>query len=161
MGVQVGAAFVLCVCFVLPGALLTATSCCWLPALVDEGSMPQYRMPACPCSLQLKQQRSKHGYGVQESLEELGRLADTAGLEVVGSTYQLLDDVSWIASCSLSGQWVHAPGAHRVFWDPASALGVPTDSPGAATCRSTRAPTLAAARFRRSCRLWPTRGPPL
>ncbi|KAI7837304.1 hypothetical protein COHA_008868, partial [Chlorella ohadii] len=44
--------------------------------------------------VQLKQQRSKHGYGVQESLEELGRLADTAGLEVVGSTYQLLDDVN-------------------------------------------------------------------
>lgn len=33
---------------------------------------------------------------MQESLEELGRLADTAGLEVVGSTYQLLDDVSGI-----------------------------------------------------------------
>lgn len=46
------------------------------------------------CFLQLKQQRSKHGYGVHESLEELGRLADTAGLEVVGSTYQLLDEAS-------------------------------------------------------------------
>ncbi|PRW33541.1 GTP-binding hflX isoform A [Chlorella sorokiniana] len=44
--------------------------------------------------VQLKQQRSKHGYGVQESIEELGRLADTAGLEVVGSTYQMLDEVN-------------------------------------------------------------------
>jgi GTP-binding protein HflX len=32
------------------------------------------------------------GYGIIESLEELGRLAETAGLEVVGYTYQLLDD---------------------------------------------------------------------
>lgn len=51
---------------------------------------------AAPAALQLKQQRSRHGYGVQESLEELGRLADTAGLEVVGSTYQLLDEASWL-----------------------------------------------------------------
>ncbi|KAL4435425.1 hypothetical protein ABPG77_006187 [Micractinium sp. CCAP 211/92] len=44
--------------------------------------------------VQLKQQRSRHGYSVHESLEELGRLADTAGLEVVGHTYQLLDEVN-------------------------------------------------------------------
>ncbi|PSC70039.1 GTP-binding hflX [Micractinium conductrix] len=42
----------------------------------------------------LKQQKNKHGYGVHESLEELGRLADTAGLEVVGQTYQMLDEVN-------------------------------------------------------------------
>jgi hypothetical protein len=35
--------------------------------------------------------RAGAGYGVLESLEELGRLADTAGLEVVGHTHQLLD----------------------------------------------------------------------
>lgn len=32
------------------------------------------------------------GYGISESLEELGRLADTAGLEVVGQTYQMLEE---------------------------------------------------------------------
>ncbi|KAG1664050.1 hypothetical protein FOA52_010470 [Chlamydomonas sp. UWO 241] len=30
-------------------------------------------------------------YGIEESLEELGRLSDTAGLKVVGSTYQILE----------------------------------------------------------------------
>ena len=44
--------------------------------------------------VQLKQGKGRHGYGVQESLEELSRLADTAGLEVMGSTYQMLDVVS-------------------------------------------------------------------
>lgn len=44
--------------------------------------------------VQLKGKSDKHGYGVQESLEELGRLADTAGLEVVGHTYQMLDVVN-------------------------------------------------------------------
>ena len=44
--------------------------------------------------VQLKQGKGRRGYGVQESLEELGRLADTAGLEVMGSTYQMLDVVS-------------------------------------------------------------------
>jgi GTP-binding protein HflX len=32
------------------------------------------------------------GYGIAESLEELARLADTAGLEVVGQTYQMLEE---------------------------------------------------------------------
>lgn len=32
------------------------------------------------------------GYGITESLEELARLADTAGLEVVGQTYQMLEE---------------------------------------------------------------------
>ncbi|KAL4857010.1 GTPase HflX [Chlorella vulgaris] len=44
--------------------------------------------------VQLKKRAGKHGYGVQESLEELGRLADTAGLEVTGSTFQMLEDVN-------------------------------------------------------------------
>ncbi len=39
--------------------------------------------------VQLKQQRSKYGYSVLESIDELGRLAETAGLEVVGHTYQV------------------------------------------------------------------------
>lgn len=40
----------------------------------------------------LKSAHKRIGYGVLESLEELGRLAETAGLEVVGHTYQLLDE---------------------------------------------------------------------
>lgn len=54
--------------------------------------------------VQLKKQRSKHGYSVQESLEELGRLADTAGLEVTGSTYQLLDEVGAASLQRIDGQ---------------------------------------------------------
>jgi len=42
-------------------------------------------------ALKSSQQRKKVGYSILESLEELGRLAETAGLEVVGYTYQLLD----------------------------------------------------------------------
>ena len=52
----------------------------------------------------LKQGKGKHGYGVQESLEELGRLADTAGLEVMGTTYQMLDVVS-AGGCEGRGEW--------------------------------------------------------
>jgi GTP-binding protein HflX len=37
---------------------------------------------------------SLHSYSILESLEELGRLAETAGLEVVGYTYQLLDELN-------------------------------------------------------------------
>lgn len=43
-------------------------------------------------ALKSAQKKSSIGYGIVESLEELGRLAETAGLEVVGYTYQLLDD---------------------------------------------------------------------
>lgn len=42
-------------------------------------------------ALKRSQQNTKVGYSILESLEELGRLAETAGLEVVGYTYQLLD----------------------------------------------------------------------
>lgn len=45
-------------------------------------------------ALKSEQRANSIGYGVHESLEELGRLADTAGLEVVGQTYQLLDDLN-------------------------------------------------------------------
>ena len=70
-------------------------------ALLAEHLAPGQTSADHPClaayaASQLKQQRSRHGYGVHESLEELGRLADTAGLEVVGSTYQLLDEASWL-----------------------------------------------------------------
>lgn len=34
---------------------------------------------------------SSESYSIEESLEELGRLADTAGLNVVGSTFQMLE----------------------------------------------------------------------
>ena len=100
VGVQVGAALAfLCLAACAAAVRLLPHACLsWFPA---AQTMTLAACPWCsPClsSLQLKQQRSKHGYGVQESLEELGRLADTAGLEVVGSTYQLLDDVSRIRS---------------------------------------------------------------
>jgi GTP-binding protein HflX len=36
----------------------------------------------------------QHSYSIMESLEELGRLAETAGLEVVGYTYQMLDELN-------------------------------------------------------------------
>lgn len=39
----------------------------------------------------LKNDRKRFGYSPEESLEELGRLADTAGLKVVGSSFQLLE----------------------------------------------------------------------
>lgn len=42
----------------------------------------------------VKKRQKKFEYSIQESLEELGRLAETAGLEVVGSTYQLMDSPS-------------------------------------------------------------------
>lgn len=38
--------------------------------------------------------KSGHTYSILESLEELGRLAETAGLEVVGYTYQMLDELN-------------------------------------------------------------------
>lgn len=43
-------------------------------------------------ALKSSQKPGKIGYNIMDSLGELGRLADTAGLEVVGHTYQLLDD---------------------------------------------------------------------
>lgn len=52
--------------------------------------------------VQLKNQRSKYGYSVLESLEELGRLAETAGLEVraapasAGSDRLVLGDSAWL-----------------------------------------------------------------
>ncbi|KAL0032418.1 hypothetical protein WJX79_010304 [Trebouxia sp. C0005] len=41
-----------------------------------------------------KGHRDRFAYNVHESLEELGRLAETAGLEVVGQTFQNLENVS-------------------------------------------------------------------
>jgi len=38
--------------------------------------------------------KTGHQYSILESLEELGRLAETAGLEVVGYTYQMLDELN-------------------------------------------------------------------
>lgn len=42
-------------------------------------------------ALKSSQKNTTVGYSILESLEELGRLAETAGLDVVGYTYQLLD----------------------------------------------------------------------
>lgn len=41
-----------------------------------------------------KGHRDRFAYNIHESLEELGRLAETAGLEVVGQTFQNLENVS-------------------------------------------------------------------
>ncbi|GAB4815794.1 hypothetical protein N2152v2_002840 [Parachlorella kessleri] len=72
--------------------------------------------------VQLKQQRSKYGYTVLESIEELGRLADTAGLEVVGHTYQLLEEVNprtYIGSGKVGEvmRAVEESGAETVIFD--------------------------------------------
>ena len=81
----------------------------------------------------------RHGYGVMESLEELGRLADTAGLEVVGHTYQMLDEVGagrpqgpW-AQCPAGGagrRWARYPGelvpGPCVCWVPRAQWGLRT-----------------------------------
>ncbi|GIL88353.1 hypothetical protein Vretifemale_16327 [Volvox reticuliferus] len=39
----------------------------------------------------IKGEQRRYSYDVHESVEELGRLAETAGLRVMGSTYQILD----------------------------------------------------------------------
>ena len=53
---------------------------------------PRERAYLVGAALKADQRAGRIGYGVLESLEELGRLADTAGLEVVGHTHQLLDE---------------------------------------------------------------------
>lgn len=119
--------------------------------------------------VQLKKRAGKHGYGVQESLEELGRLADTAGLEVTGSTFQMLEDVSSHAAVHA---W-HADAARRRAYEGCNAtfVGVCGLCRPCATClpppslnscllpssvcclfRSIRAPTLALAKSKRSRR---------
>ena len=50
------------------------------PEGVDEGGQPLERVYLV--GVQQKGAKSKYGYSVEQSLEELGRLASTAGLEV-------------------------------------------------------------------------------
>jgi len=57
--------------------------------LVDQGPERVYLV-----GVSVKSRQKKYGYSIQESLEELGRLAETAGLEVAGSTYQKMDSPS-------------------------------------------------------------------
>lgn len=57
-----------------------------------EWELPRERAFLVGAALKSEQRPGKIGYGIMESLEELGRLADTAGLEVVGHTHQLLDE---------------------------------------------------------------------
>lgn len=45
--------------------------------LVDQGPERVYLV-----GVSVKSRQKKYGYSIQESLEELGRLAETAGLEV-------------------------------------------------------------------------------
>ncbi|GAX76601.1 hypothetical protein CEUSTIGMA_g4047.t1 [Chlamydomonas eustigma] len=61
-------------------------------------------------------------YGIEESLEELGRLADTAGLKVVGSTYQVLsipNNATYIGSGKVSevSRAVRALDVETVIFD--------------------------------------------
>ncbi|KAG7671682.1 hypothetical protein Ndes2526B_g07430 [Nannochloris sp. 'desiccata'] len=57
-----------------------------------DGIVPRERAYLVGAALKSAQRPGRIGYGILESLEELGRLADTAGLEVVGHTHQLLDE---------------------------------------------------------------------
>ena len=60
--------------------------------MVNEGTVPRERAYLVGAALKSSHRPGKIGYSILESIEELGRLADTAGLEVVGHTQQLLDD---------------------------------------------------------------------
>ena len=44
--------------------------------------------------VELKQPRNRLDFSIEDSLEELAALADTAGLSVVGGTYQRLAQVN-------------------------------------------------------------------
>jgi len=57
-----------------------------------EGAIPKERAFLVGAALKSDQRPGRIGYGILESLEELGRLAESAGLEVVGHTHQLLDE---------------------------------------------------------------------
>ncbi|CAO2835658.1 unnamed protein product [Amaranthus hypochondriacus] len=62
------------------------------------------------------------GFGIQESLKELAQLADTAGLQVVGSTYQKLaapNPRTYIGSGKVSEikSAIHALGVETVIFD--------------------------------------------
>lgn len=59
------------------------------PEEEEAGGVPRERVYLV--GVALKTAKKRFGYTVRESLEELGRLSDTAGLRVVGSTYQVLE----------------------------------------------------------------------
>lgn len=64
----------------------------------------------------------RHGYSMAESLAELGRLADTAGLTVVGQTYQVLEEANprtYVGSGKVQelSAAVAAAGAETVIFD--------------------------------------------
>lgn len=70
----------------------------------------------------VKSRQKRYGYTIQESLEELARLADTAGLEVVGSTFQQLEAPSprsYIGSGKVLEimESVQQTGANTVIFD--------------------------------------------
>jgi GTPase len=65
---------------------------------------------------------TRHTYSVLESLEELGRLAETAGLEVSGQLYQVLEEPNprtYVGSGKVAEitQAVAATGAETVIFD--------------------------------------------
>ncbi|EFJ39892.1 hypothetical protein VOLCADRAFT_108445 [Volvox carteri f. nagariensis] len=70
----------------------------------------------------IKGEQRRHTYDVHESVDELGRLAETAGLRVMGSTYQLLDAPNmstYIGSGKVAevGRAVAALGVETVIFD--------------------------------------------
>ncbi|GLC45322.1 hypothetical protein PLESTB_000309600 [Pleodorina starrii] len=76
----------------------------------------------------IKGEQRRYTYDVQESVEELGRLAETAGLRVMGSTYQLLDAPNmstYIGSGKVAevGRAVAALGVETVIFDDELAPG--------------------------------------
>jgi hypothetical protein len=58
----------------------------------DGSGPPAERAFLVGAALKTDQRQNKIGYDLLESLSELGRLAESAGLEVVGHTHQLLDE---------------------------------------------------------------------
>ena len=73
---------------------------------------------------------------MHESLEELGRLADTAGLEVVGQTYQMLDEVGGEGRAAVGSgggavvRWLRQPGVRtQPHCSPPPALKRPQTGP--------------------------------
>ena len=73
-------------------------------------------------ALKSEQKNAATGYGILESLDELGRLAEAAGLQVVGCSHQLLDEPNprtYVGSGKVAeiAQLVEETGAGLVLFD--------------------------------------------
>ena len=87
-----------------------------------EDEIPRERVFLVGAALKSEQRQSQIGYSLNESLAELGCLADSAGLEVVGQTYQLLEEPNprtYVGSGKVSEiiAAVHRMGADTVIFD--------------------------------------------